>query len=207
MKSLAKQLKFKYSGFTLIEMVIAVAIFAVMMVIAFPGLTHIAKVGDQVGKSNRRVSELQFAVTYLNRDWMQVSPRKILNQYGTEEHNIVLVDNTIRFTHSGWSNQFQDDENKRSELQRVEYLVKDEQLIRRYWRSLDQIAGEEPISTVLLEDVELFEIHFINSAEESINTWPVSTGIISPPIALRVKLELKEFGQVHRIMEVPEGVL
>lgn len=195
----------KESGFTLIEMVIAVAIFAVMMVIAFPGLTHIATIGDRVGKSNRQLSELQFALTYLNRDWMQVSPRKVLDQYGTEEWNIVLDDNkSIRFTHSGWSNPLGHD---RSELQRVEYLVEDEKLIRQYWGSLDQIPGEEPISTVLLEGIEQFEIHFINSAEEAIKTWPALQGNTSTPIALRVKLELKQFGEVHRIMEVPEGVL
>ena len=82
MNYIKRQKRLQYHGFTLIEMVIAVAIFAVMMVIAFPGLTHIAKVGDQVGQSNRRLSELQFALTYLNRDWMQVSSRKILDQYG-----------------------------------------------------------------------------------------------------------------------------
>ena len=207
MKVSANQLELKHNGFTLIEMVIAVAIFAVMMVIAFPGLTHIARVGDQVGKSNRQLSEMQFALTYLNKDWMQVSSRGILNQYGDKEPHIKYEDNEISFTHSGWTSIFQDDKNRRSELQRVEYLVKDEQLIRQYWSSLDQIPGEEPISTVLLEDVVLFEVHFITSAEEAIETWPPLAGNTDRPIALRVRLELKGFGQVHRIMEVPEGVL
>jgi general secretion pathway protein J len=194
----------KNGGFTLIEMVIAVAIFAVMMVIAFPGLTHIASVGEQVGQSNRKLSELQFALTYLSRDWMQVSPRKILDQYGDEKSNIVIEDNSISFTHSGWSNILQ---HKRSELQRVQYLVKDGQLIRQYWLSLDQGIAEEPIATVLLDDVESFEIHFIDSAEEPIELWPNPVGNVGNPIALRVELELKQFGQVHRIMEVAQGVL
>lgn len=204
MKPSTHRLEFKYDGFTLIEMVIAVAIFAVMMVIAFPGLTHIASIGDQVGKSNRQLSNLQFALTYLNRDWLQVSSRKILDQFGDPKDHIVFEDNSISFTHSGWSNVLQQ---KRSELQRVQYLLKDEQLIRQYWGSLDHIAGEEPIPTVLLEDIESFEIHFINAAEEPINTWPSLSGSSDRPIALRVVLELKQLGQVYRIMEVPEGVL
>ena len=192
------------SGFTLIEMVIAVAIFAVMMVIAYPGLTHIAAIGDQVGRSNRQLSQLQFALTYLNRDWMQVSTRKILDQYGDEQSNIVIADNSISFTRSGWNNLLQ---HKRSELQRVQYLVEDNQLIRRHWLSLDQGIAEEPVTAVVLDEVELFEIHFIDSSEAPIEQWPNPAGIANNPIALSVKLELKQFGQVQRIMEAPAGVL
>jgi general secretion pathway protein J len=199
-----RQNKRQYQGFTLIEMVIAVAIFAVMMVIAFPGLTHIAKVGEQVGQSNRRLSELQFALTYLNRDWTQVSSRKILDQYGDEQPHIVIEDNSISFTHSGWSNLLQQ---KRSELQRVQYLVKENQLIRQYWTSLDQATAEEPISTVLIDGVESFIVHFIDGSEQAIERWPQGVQRVDKPIALRVEIDVKQFGQVHRIMEIPEGVL
>lgn len=188
----------------MIEMVIAVAIFALMMVMAFPGLTHIARVGDQVGQANRRLAELQFALTYLNRDWMQVSPRKILDQYGDEKSNIVIVDNSISFTHSGWSNLLQQ---KRSELQRVQYLVIDNQLIRQYWASLDQGTAEEPIATVLMEDIESFQIHFIDSSEQAIEDWPLAVGAVDAPIALRVEIDAQQIGQIHRIMEIPDGVL
>jgi general secretion pathway protein J len=204
---LNNQNRLQHQGFTLIEMVIAVAIFAVMMVIAFPGLTHIAKVGDQVGQSNSRLSELQFALTYLNRDWTQVSSRKILDQYGDEKPHIIIEDNSISFTHSGWSNLLQQ---KRSELQRVQYLVKENQLIRHYWISLDQVTAEEPISTVLIDEVESFSVYLIDSAEEPIERWPLDgqdTQRVNNPIALRVEIDLKKFGQVHRIMEIPEGVL
>jgi len=202
-----RQKRLQYHGFTLIEMVIAVAIFAVMMVIAFPGLTHIAKVGDQVGQSNRRLSELQFALTYLNRDWMQVSSRKILDQYGDEKSHIIIQDNSISFTHSGWSNLVQQ---KRSELQRVQYLIKENQLIRQYWTSLDQLIAEEPLATVLIDDVESFSIYLIDNAEKAIERWPLSDQDgqrVDKPIALRVDIDVKNFGQVHRIMEVPGGVL
>ena len=202
-----KKINHQDLGFTLIEMVIAVAIFAVMMVIAFPGLTHIAKVGDQVGESNRRLSELQFALTYLNRDWSQVSSRKVLDQYGDEQPHIVIEDDSISFTHSGWSNLLQQ---KRSELQRVQYLVNENQLIRQYWVSLDQPTAAEPISTVLIDDVDSFSIYFIDSSEEPVERWPLPDQVLQPeekPIALRVEIDVKGLGQVHRIMEVSGGVL
>ena len=125
----------------------------------------------------------------------------------TPPENIIIEDNSISFTHSGWSNLLQQ---KRSELQRVQYLVKENQLIRHYWISLDQVTAEEPISTVLIDEVESFSVYLIDSAEEPIERWPLDgqdTQRVNNPIALRVEIDLKKFGQVHRIMEIPEGVL
>ena len=86
-------------GFTLFEMVIAVSIFALMGVVAFTGLSQMTRTGEAVADANRRLSDLQFAVVYFTRDWAQVSPRKIRDEYGSELSNIVLTDGAIGFTH------------------------------------------------------------------------------------------------------------
>ena len=125
----------RIKGFTLLEMVVAVAIFAVMAGIAYGGLNQTIKTANQVSESNQRLSELQFAMSYFSRDWLQVSSRKIRNQYGDEESNIVLADNRVSFTRSGWSNLLA---LKRSSLQRVQYLLIENNLVRRHWLSLDQ---------------------------------------------------------------------
>jgi general secretion pathway protein J len=192
-------------GFTLLEMLVAVAIFAVMAGIAYSSLNQTVKIGNQVSEAGHRLSELQFALSYFNRDWMQVSPRKIRNQYGDTENQIVLADNSISFTRSGWGNLLQ---HKRSELQRVQYQLVDNKLLRRHWRSLDQGIGEEPLTTVILSAVESFEIQFIDAEEQPINRWPdeVTQGL-GEPIALIMVVNLDKFGEIRRILEVPDGVL
>ena len=192
-------------GFTLIEMVIAVSIFALMSAMAYSGLNHTIKIGSQVSEANQRLSELQFGLAYFARDWMQVSPRKIRNQYGDEENNIVLEDNSITFTRSGWTNLLQ---TKRSELQRVQYLLIDNNLVRRHWRSLDQGIAEQPLATILIHDVESLAINFINPSELEIPDWPnesVRDG--DDPIALIIDIELARMGQIRRILEIPSGLL
>jgi general secretion pathway protein J len=193
------------NGFTLIEMIIAVAITLVMMAIGYTGLNHTIKTADQVGEANLRLSELQFGLAYFNQDWMQVSPRKIRNQYGDEENNIVIEDDSIVFTRSGWANLLQ---RQRSELQRVQYLLIDNNLVRRHWRSLDQGIAEEPLSTVLIHDVESFAVNFINPSEDEIPDWPNdATQNVGSPIALKIGIELTDFGEIRRILEMPSGVL
>ena len=51
-----------HSGFTLIEMIVAVAISVVMMAIGYTGLNHTIKTASQVSEANLRLSELQFGV-------------------------------------------------------------------------------------------------------------------------------------------------
>ena len=192
-------------GFTLFEMVIAVSIFALMGVVAFGGLSQMTRTGESIANANERLSDLQFAVVYLNRDWTQVSTRAIRNQYGDEESNIIIAGNVITFTRSGWSNLLAQ---PRSSLQRVQYLLDDNKLVRRHWRSLDQAAGEEPIQVVLLNDVESFEVEFQNAAGQPIEVWPIEQGTnASTPILLAFRLELPGMGKITRLLEVPRGVI
>lgn len=192
-------------GFTLFELVIAIAIFMVMGAIAYPGLTHMARTGHIIGETNQQLSELQFAVTYLSRDWVQVSPRKIRNRYGDEESNVVIEDNRITFTRGGRSNLTGQ---QRSNLQRVQYRLVDKALVREHWLSLDQGIEEEPFASVLLRDVESFEVHLIDSSEKKIETWPTIASVgAGSPIALNFTLEVAKMGTIRRILEIPGGTL
>lgn len=192
-------------GFTLFEMVIAIAIFMVMGAIAYPGLTQMAKTGQAIGEANQRISELQFAVTYLNRDWIQLAPRNIRNRFGDDENNLVIEENTLRFTRGGRSNLTQQ---PRSNLQRVQYRLVDETLVREHWLSLDQGIEEQPFSSVLLRNVESFEVFLIDSSEKKIENWPtIETAGIGEPIALSFIIETLEMGSIRRILEIPGGRL
>jgi len=192
-------------GFTLFEMVIAVSIFALMGVVAFSGLSQMTRTGEAVADANKRLSDLQFAVVYFTRDWAQVSPRKIRDQYGDPQSNIVITDGDISFTRGGWSNQFNP---TRSTLQRVQYLVVDNQLVRRHWPSLDQAPGTLPYQSVLLDRVERMEVEFFDDAEEPIRSWPATDGSrTGDPIVLVFRLELSDLGEITRVLEVPRGVL
>ena len=194
-------------GFTLFEMVSAVSIFALNGVIAFGGLGQMTRTGQAVADANDRLSDLQFAVVYFNREWIQVSPRRIRNQFGDEEPNIDIDDNVITFTRSGWSNILGQ---RRSTLQRVQYGLLDNKFVRRHWRSLDQGIAEQPIQTVLLENVESLEIEFQDSSGKSIAEWPRGPGSDSEsgePILLMFRLELPDMGEITRLLEVPKGVI
>ncbi|MFT5503694.1 MAG: general secretion pathway protein J [Gammaproteobacteria bacterium] len=195
----------KYRGFTLLEIMVAVAIFSFIAVLAMPALTDLMKKRDAISKSNQQISALQFAISYLERDWSQVSTRNIRDRYGSNENNIVIEDNSVKFTRSGHSNLLSV---MRSNLQRVEYLVEDNNLVRKHWRSLDQGVGEEPVVQILLEQINQFEVGLKTADEKLIDTWPNELSErTGAPIAFSFVINLRGLGEIERILEIPNGVL
>jgi type II secretion system protein J len=90
----------------------------------------------------------------------------------------------------------------------VQYLLLDNKFVRRHWRSLDQGIAEQPIQTVLLEDVESMEVEFQDGLGKSIEEWPLGTGSDDgEPIMLMFRLELPDMGEITRLLEVPRGVI
>ena len=195
----------RYDGFTLFEIVIAVAIFSVIGVLAMPAISKMTRDGIYIRESNQNMTDLQFALGYLAKDWTQVTTRKIRNRYGDVETNIVIEENHLKFTRKGWQNLLGA---QRSELQRVEYLVEDKKLVRRFWMALDQPVGAEPISQTLLSNIEDFQVRFLNGEEEAIDEWPtVQANRVGSPIVLSIVVDIAGLGKIERIMEIPGGAI
>ena len=84
----------------------------------------------------------------------------------------------------------------------------DNKFVRRHWHSLDQGIAEQPIQTVLLENVESFDIEFQDVLGKPIKEWPLQAGSNNgEPILLAFRLELPDMGEIIRLLEVPKGVI
>lgn len=189
-------------GFTLFEILIAVSIFAVIGTIAMTSLIQVGRTGERVTQQQQLLSDIQFALGYLGKDWSQLIDRKVRDQYGDVQPQLQLSDNQLRFTRQGWSNLLLQ---KRSNLQRVEYRLQDNTLQRRFWPQLDQGYSEVVVEQALLDDVEKFEVKLLTGGKDGIDRWPPNTQGTSSkkPIALQLTLDVKGFGEISRIYELP----
>ena len=192
-------------GFTLFEVLIAVSIFAVIGTIAMTSLIQVGRTGERVSFKQQQLADIQFALGYLGRDLVQIINRKVRDQYGDEQPQLVIGENHIIFTRDGWSNLLQQ---KRSNLQRVEYRLQDDVLQRRFWPQLDQGYNEVVVDQPLLTDVENFSVKLLTSGKDSLDKWPVENAAATPvkPVALQLELEVKDFGKIRRIYELVDGV-
>ncbi len=189
-------------GFTLFEVLIAVSIFAVIGTIAMTNLIQVGRAGERISNAQQRLSDIQFALGYMGKDLSQLINRKVRDQYGDEQEQFMLNDNVLQFTHNGWANLLQQ---TRSQLQRVAYRLDDKKLMREYTLQLDQGYSEQQVKQALLDDVEDFEVRLVTTDTEKMDAWPVDDGTTTSliPVAVEVSLNVKGFGLVTRVFEVP----
>ena len=202
------------SGFTLVELLVAMAIFALIGVMAYGGLNNVITQREQNGQVMQRLRQVQQAFAIMSRDFEQLTPRPIRDELGSTRSPLQagpLNVPPIEFTHGGWPNPLGV---ARSTQQRVAYALEDGQLVRYSWLELDRAPQSEAQKQVLLPDVTGLDVEFMNPpnggnpANGSFdNQWPPlntnqATQATLLPSAVSIKLILKDWGDVTRIVEV-----
>lgn len=198
-------------GFTLFELLVAVAIFGIISAMAYTGLIQVENAQQHLGNSETRLAQIQMTFVNFERDIQQVVHRPIRNQYGTKRPSVAgQGEYLLALTRGGLRNPAHV---ARSSLQRVAYVVEDDKLERLYWLVLDQAQDSVPVKQVLLKKVNSVAIQFLDQAGNWSDDWPPmsagtsSSGIAAQqdlfPRAISVKLELPDIGTIKRIFLLP----
>lgn len=199
----------KARGFTLVELLVAIFIFAIVAAIAMGGYNQLARQSDIVNEGATRTREIQSAMQRMNIDFTTLEPRPVREPLGDSQlpairSNARGGETLAEFTHSGWSNPAG---LPRSTLQRVSYRLENNRLLREYWIALDRTMSSEPESAVLLDRVKRAELRFMDSNRNWHDQWP-PLGYSGPdamrlrPIAVEITLELEDWGELKRLVEV-----
>jgi len=195
-------------GFTLLEVLVAIAIFAFVGVMALSGYTQLQKQTEYQNLRLERIREVQRAVQILAQDLTQIEPRPIREPLGDQRVPAVLagesVEYKLEFTRSGWMNTAG---LPRPTLQRVGYRLDQDGLWRDYWRTLDRTQTSEPVRVRLLSGVRAVTFRFLAPSQEWVDRWPQPGGNPAEqerlrPAAVEVTLELDDWGTIKRIVEV-----
>jgi general secretion pathway protein J len=200
------------SGLTLIELLIAVAVFSVLSALAYSGLNNILLASGHTQAEAERLAALQLAMRYLQRDVDQMLNRPIRDQYGDPQPPLVSAEHSdeeplVSFTRAGWANPAGQ---LRSTLQRVAYDLdeEEERLLRLTWPLLDGATEETTIKATLLEAVTELDFRFMDEQGQWQRTWPslqqAGGGAQALPRALEVTVTTEHWGEIRRIMLLPQ---
>jgi general secretion pathway protein J len=194
-------------GFTLVEVMIAVLIAAILSVMAFEAMQEALKNRDRVKVHAVRLQALQFTMRSLVQDLSQLNPRPVREPLGPGYQPALAGGTDLVFTRGGWMNPVGLD---RSTLQRVRYALREGRLYRETWRVLDAQLYPEPDSKQLLDGVRSFTLRYMNDGRSWQDNWPPATlggqrtqrELGWRPIAVEVTLDLEDFGKLTRLIEV-----
>ena len=199
-------------GFTLLELLIALAIFALVGAMAYGGLQRVLDQQQGTEQQSQRLADLQKAYRIMQRDLEQMANRKIRNEFGDSLAALVGGSgfNGVEFSRAGYANPAGF---LRSDIQRVAYVPDQETLLRRTWRVLDRAQDSVPDEQILVEGLQRFSIRFLDAANEWQERWPppqnLGAGAVGPgfPKAVEVLLELDDVGTLSWLFQLPENAV
>ncbi len=188
-------------GFTLLELVAALAIFALMSVMAYGGVSALINTREGLDVSYERLQNWQLATHRLRLDLTQVRERPVRDEFGDIQPAFhEPEEGRLEFTHGGRRNPLGQ---PRSTLERVAwFLDTDGTLIRQTWLALDRAQSEKPLRTSILDDIETLEWLFLSRDDEWVEDWPPAqlAGALPqdlpPPRAVEMRIESKRFGEL-----------
>lgn len=197
-------------GFTLIEILVAIFIFAIMFALGYGVVSAAAQHRQNIAQAEDRLRELHTTMRWLSLDFTQLVPRPVRDQQGSGDEGALRVDPRgdvlAHLTRGGWRNSAGV---ARSNLQRVHYLLDNGQLVRLEWPVLDAAQGAAPRRRVMMTRVRSVSVRVMNVARQWVDSWPVlaagqaAQGLHSRPIAVEFVIDTEDFGLLRRVIEVP----
>ncbi|GIU11575.1 type II secretion system minor pseudopilin GspJ [Shewanella glacialipiscicola] len=195
-------------GFTLLEMLIAIAIFA-MIGLASNAVLSTVLTNDEVTRTfSTRLKALQQGFGAIERDLAQMvarTPRLLEGGRGStvfQTGNDILESESeaLVFYRLGWLNP--DGLLPRGSLQSVAYVVREGRLERWYFPYPEPEFGAEPIKTVVIDKVLSVEYSFFMD-----DKWERKVEATKLPKAIAMEIEIEGLGKIQRKFLLPLGAV
>jgi len=210
------------SGFTLVEVLVAMAITALISVVAYGALSSALSGAESVRSAMVRSQDINQTLMLLSRDIRQVVNRSVIDEFNQRAPALsggALSRYPLTLTRAGWHNSTGA---PRSTLQRVRWWIEDDVLWRAHFPVLDRTPGTEAIETAMLDDVERFEVRFVptisdvKSDRDDViddrnwrDNWMLDVsqpGLELPtPAAIEIVLQIAKLGEVRRLYVLPSS--
>lgn len=195
-------------GFTLIEVLVAMAIFAVLSVLAYGALSQTLISREVLSSRMERLQAVQRTVRLITRDFLQLAPRPVRGELGDGYEPALSTAFSsgfaVELTRGGWTNPMA---LPRGTQQRAAYRLEEDELIRYHWNVLDHTFSNEIIGVSLLDGVNGVAFLFMQENGDWTDQWPPSgregpLGLRLRPRAVQIVLDLVDEGEITRIVEV-----
>jgi len=184
-------------GFTLVELLVALAILAMLSVLGYRAIASLTDSEVRLSTETARWRALDALFMRLEADLRQAQPRIARAATGSEPAWLGGTDldgnADLRFSRAGPEFTLEPG----SAGQRLGYRLRNGAVEVLYWPYLDIAPGSTPASYVLADGIRRFRVDYVDSLGGWQERWPVA-GEPTLPRAVRVELTLADGETVDR---------
>jgi general secretion pathway protein J len=189
------------SGFSLIELLVALAVFSIMSALAYGGLSSIARARTELARQEDAFGDLIRAVGVLDRDLREATARPVRGNFGQPLPAFAGTADHLEFTRLGFANPQAE---PRSNLERVLYELDAGSLKRGRFAVLDRAPTTAPIVADLKVRAEDFRLRYMDSSNRWLDAWPPpqTTDVTLLPRAVQWRLRTHDDGEIEGTVEL-----
>lgn len=197
------------SGFTLLEILVALAVFAILATITSSAMYHAFNTRTIVSRQADRLGSLQLAMALIRRDTQQIVERSIRGEQMRVYPAFIGRGSYVEFTRGGDVNpngQF-----KRNTFVRIAFLCQNGQFIRRRWETLDTPHRNTYTDKVLISNLDYCSFAYLAHDQTVLAEWRVKRPEPNQrkeplPTAIQFTLNLKDWGDMSLLFIIPEAL-
>ncbi|HYH40491.1 MAG TPA: type II secretion system minor pseudopilin GspJ [Burkholderiales bacterium] len=193
-------------GLTLIEVMVALTIFALLSGAAYRGLQAVLDARARVDQETRKWGALVSALTSVQQSLAAAVDRPVRDRTGSIAPSLsglasmrVEEEPPLEFTRMG----FEGHQGVLGDLQRVGYRVRGERLEQLVWPVLDQAPSSRPHVVELMTGVAGMSLRYLAPDTAWSPAWPVPGGRVALPAAVEMTLRLKTGEEIARVFALP----
>ncbi|MDM8350134.1 type II secretion system minor pseudopilin GspJ [Pseudomonas sp. sp1636] len=198
-------------GFTLLELLIAIALFALLGLAAYRMLDSVLLTDSSTRAHEQQLRELVRAIAVFERDLLQVSARPVRDPFGELRPALLGEEGDgagVELSHAGWRNPLG---LARANVQRVRWQLSGEQWQRRYWNVLDQAQDSQPQVQQALNGVLGIRLRYLDGDGRWQSSWPPAEAsgelqLTELPQAVELLLEHRRYGELRRLLRLPDAL-
>jgi len=190
---------FPLQGFTLVELLVALAIFSVMSVVAYRGLNAVLETREHLMAENRKWRELAVFFAQMKESVTNTVDRPVRDSgdllapaFLGKPDAVGENDAQLIFTRMGLPGH-------QGDLQRFGYRLRDRNIELLVWPVLDQAPHTRPTVSLALGHVSSFVVRYLDANGVWQAKWPAIGQNDVLPRAVEVKLGLESGEQVTRV--------
>jgi general secretion pathway protein J len=165
----------RHIGFTLLEVVIALAIFSLISIAAYRGVDSLLRAKQSVQAENRKWQEIMLFFDRFELDIKQHVNRPVSNDrnqiepawFATPER-AGAQKTQLRFTRSGEKLQA----GYLMDSRRISYRLSNGNIELLFWPALDITASSQPEIFIVLKNVRRFNLKYLNPQGAWLEFWP-----------------------------------